>query len=149
MRLLDTVGSGLKKKGHDVWAVTPDTMVYDAIALMAEKGIGALLVMCGEKPVGMLSERDYTRKIALEGRSSRDTTVKDIMSSRVICVTCDNTVEDCMQIMTTHHIRHLPVVDHGRVVGVISISDLVNWIISAQEATIDQLHNYITGRYPA
>jgi len=149
MRLLDTIGSGLQRKGYDVWSVTPDTLVYDAVALMAQKGVGALVVLSGNKPIGMLSERDYTRKIVLEGRSSKQTAVEQIMSTRVICVTPENTLEDCMQIMTAHHIRHLPVMEDGRVVGVVSIGDLVNWIISAQEATINQLHNYISGKYPA
>ena len=149
MKLLDTIGSGLKRKGPDVWSVGPDTLVYDAIALMAAKRIGALLVISGNKPIGILSERDYARKVILKGRSSTETAVKEIMSSPVICITPNNTLEDCMQIMAANRIRYLPVMEDDVLVGVVSIGDVVNWVISAQEATIDQLHNYITGKYPA
>ncbi len=149
MNLIDPLRLVLDRKGHDVWSVSPDTLVYDAIALMAQKRIGALLVVSDDKPVGVMSERDYARKVVLKGRSSRETPVQDIMTSPVISVTVEHTVEECMQIMTEHRIRHLPVIEHERVVGVISIGDMVNWIILAQEATINHLHNYIMGKYPA
>ena len=149
MKLIDTIRSVLNRKGFDVWSVSPETLVYDALELMADKHIGALLVISANQPVGVISERDYARKVILKGRSSKDTTVGEIMTSPVVCATPQDTVEECMQIMTTHRIRHLPIVENESVVGVVSIGDLVNWIISAQEATIYQLHNYITGKYPA
>jgi CBS domain-containing protein len=148
MKLIDTLRMVLERKGHDVWSVTPENTVYEAIELMAQKKVGALLVLNGGKPIGVLSERDYARKVVLKGRSSRDTHVREIMTSPVICVTPEHTVEECMEVMTANRIRHLPVVEREQVIGVASIGDLVNWIISAHEATIDHLHNYITGKYP-
>ena len=112
---------------------------------MAEKNVGALLVIDGDKLLGIISERDYTRKVALKGRSSKDTSVKDILSGNVVQVTPDHTVEDCMRLMTEHRVRHLPVLEGGKILGVISIGDLVNSIISAQHSTIHQLETYITG----
>jgi CBS domain-containing protein len=116
--------------------------------MMADKNIGAILVMTGEKPVGVLSERDYTRKVVLQGRASRTTQVWEIVSSPVLTVTPSHTVEDCMRIMTEQRVRHLPVMEGERVVGVVSIGDLVNWTISAQNVAIDQLESYISGQYP-
>ena len=146
--LHDTIGSLLRDKGSEIWRVSTNTLVYDAIALMAEKKIGALLVIDDGNLVGILSERDYARKVTLQGKSSKQTLVREIMSSPVIHVSSMNTVGDCMSIMTDHRIRHIPVVDEGKVVGVLSIGDIVKWIITAQQETITQLHGYITGRYP-
>jgi len=142
----DTVGSILKSKGHDVWSVGPDDSVFQAVSLMADKSIGALLVIAGEILVGIISERDYARKVVLQGKSSRDTRVRDIMSSPVYSVGLDHTVDDCMRIVTAHRIRHLPVVQDGKVLGVVSIGDLVQRIISTQGETIQYLQEYIVGR---
>ena len=142
-----TIHEILHNKGSSVWSISPDTLVYDAIALMADKNIGALLVVEQGKLVGILSERDYTRKIALKGKSSKQTRVKEILSGQVIRVSPAHTVEDCMRLMTDHRIRHLPVLDGDKIMGIISIGDLVNWIISTQTTTINQLQTYISG-YP-
>jgi len=142
----DTVGSILRDKGHHVWSVSPDASVYQAIGLMADKGIGALVVIAGETLVGIISERDYARKVALQGKSSKDTPVKDIMTSPVLSVSPNHTVDDCMRIVTTNRIRHLPVVQGEKVVGVVSIGDLVQRVISTQGETIQYLHEYIVGR---
>jgi len=137
----------LDHKGSNVWCVSPETMVFDAIQLMSDKNIGALLVTENNKLRGILSERDYTRKVALKGKSSKQTPVKEILSEHVIHVTPSRTVEECMRLMTNHRVRHLPVLDGDRILGVVSIGDLVNWIISAQTSTIHQLETYISG-YP-
>lgn len=142
-----TIGEILNTKGSQVWSISRDKTVFDAIELMAEKNIGALLVIEAGKLVGILTERDYTRKIALKGKSSKQTAVKEIVSGEVIHVTPEHTVEECMRLMTDNRVRHLPVLDNDKIVGVVSIGDLVNWIISAQSSTIQQLQTYIAG-YP-
>lgn len=149
MEISTPVGSILDRKGHQLWSINAGATVYDAIALMAEKNVGALPVMEGPKLLGMISERDYTRKVILHGRVSRETRVVDIMTSDVITVAPGDSVEDCLEIMTKNHIRHLPVVESGDLAGLVSIGDLVNWIILAQAGRIDDLQRYVTGAYPA
>ena len=148
MTLVDSVRLVLKQKGQDIWYVSPDACVYDAIEIMAEKYVGALLVVSEGNLVGVVSERDYARKVILQGKSSKQTQVKEIMTSPAIFVTPEQTVQDCMRIMTDRHIRHLPVVKDEEILGVVSIGDLVKWMISAQQQTISELHNYITSKYP-
>lgn len=148
MNLVDTVRLVLKQKGQNVWSVSPEACVYDAIEIMAEKHAGALMVVFENTLVGVVSERDYARKVILQGKSSKQTQVKEIMTSPAIFMTPDQTVEDGMRIMTEKHIRHLPVVEDGILLGVVSIGDLVKWMISAQQHTISQLHSYIASQYP-
>ena len=143
-----TAAQLLGRKPRAIYSVGPDAPVLEAVRLMAEYSVGALLVMTGEKLVGVISERDYARKVILRDRSSKQTQVRDIMTSPVLTVTSQHTVEECMCLMTENRIRHLPVVDGGRVSGMISIGDLVNWIITAHEETIGQLRSYIAGSYP-
>ena len=141
-----TVSSLLRNKGQDVWSVSPDTTVFDALTLMAEKNIGAVLVMDGDALVGIISERDYARKVILLGKSSKDTLASEIMTPRVLCVHADQGVDECMALMTEKRIRHLPVLaNDGRVTGVISIGDVGRAIIADHEFTIAQLEHYITG----
>ena len=141
-----TIGTLLHHKGSQVWTISAKATVFEAIALLAEKNIGVLPVMEGDHLIGIFSERDYTRKIALEGKSSRSTPVRDIISTAVVTVTPQHTVEDAMRFMTERHIRHLPVIEGGKMVGLVSIGDLVNWIISAQSAALDQMRSYLAGR---
>lgn len=148
MQITDNIRSVLDFKGHDVFCVDPQASVYEALELMADKGVGALLVMVGDKLVGLISERDYARKIILKGRSSRETRVEDVMTSPVVCASPDDTVDECMRLMTINRIRHLPVAQGNHIEGLVSIGDLVNWIISAQSETIDHLSHYIAGSYP-
>ena len=133
----------LKGKGHDVWSVHPDDTVLDAIKVLAEKDIGALIVIEDDKPVGIFTERDYARNVYLKGRSSLDTAVRDIMVAPVICARPDQTIEECMAVMTAKHFRHLPVVDGDELVGMVSIGDLVKNVISEKQFTIEQLEHYI------
>jgi CBS domain-containing protein len=149
MNLVDTVRSVLKQKDQNIWSVSPEVWVYEAIQMMADKHVGALLVITEGKLLGIISERDYARKVILQGKSSKQTQVKKIMTSPVIFVGPEHIVEDCMRIMTNNRIRHLPVIENEKVAGIVSIGDLVKWIISAHEETIHQLQHYIAGSYPA
>jgi CBS domain-containing protein len=141
---MKTVRQLLDEKGRQVFSLEPADTVFDAIAMMAERGVGALLVLEGPKLVGIVSERDYARKVILQGKRSQDTAVREIMTTKVICVPPERTVEECMALMTERRIRHLPVIEGGEVVGVISIGDVVRAVISEKEFTIRQLEKYIT-----
>ena len=143
-----TVGSVLKRKGSEVWFIAPDQTVYEAIERMAEKAVGALLVISAGKLVGIISERDYARKVILRGKSSKATRVDEIMTCPVIFVAPEQGVEECMGIMTKNRIRHLPIMENETVIGIVSIGDLVKWITSEQEETIEHLQNYISAKYP-
>jgi len=140
-----TVRDILNIKGNDVFAVRPDDTVFDAVRMMADKGVGAALVMDDGKLVGIVTERDYARKIILEDKSSKTTPVSDVMTKKVLCVSPERTIDECMALMTDKRSRHLPVVDHKQVVGVVSIGDLVKAVITEQKVLIDQLQHYITG----
>ena len=140
---MKTVSQLLQGKGSSVWSVTPDSSVYDALKLMAEKNVGALLVMSDGKLRGILSERDYARKMVLHGKASRDTLVGEVMTSHVVSVTPAWSCDQCMSLMTERHVRHLPVVQDGRVVGVISIGDVVRAVLGEHKTTITTLEHYI------
>jgi len=142
---MTTVSQLLQAKGAEVWSVAPDTSVYDALVLMADKNIGALVVLEAGKLKGIISERDYARKVVLQGKASRDTPVREIMTAAVVTIRPDQTIQHCMALMTDKHIRHLPVIDGERVAGIVSIGDVVKSIISEQRFLIEQLEGYITG----
>lgn len=144
----EPVRSLLRKKGQNLWTIGPDASVYDAVALMADKQVGALPVIFANRLAGLISERDYARKIILLGRNSRETRVREIMMDPVLFVTPQKSVEDCMRLMTDRRVRHLPVVEGETLIGIVSIGDLMNWIVSAQEETIHHLRSYIAGGYP-
>jgi CBS domain-containing protein len=145
MEIVGTVTNLLREKEPRIWSIRPDATVYEAIEMMAERNIGAVPVVAGGKLLGILSERDYSRKVILKGKSSRKTLVQEIMSTKPITVTPDETVAECMRIMTDERVRHLPVLEGGKIVGILSIGDVVKWVISAQDATIDQLTKYVFG----
>ncbi len=145
MKTTFPISSLLHEKSAALWSVAPDTTVYDAIRLMAEKNIGALPVLAGGRLVGIFTERDYTRKVALMGKTSKATCVREVSTREVVAVSPEDSVEDCMKLMSENRVRHLPVVEGSNVVGIISIGDLVNWIISAQNAAIEQMEQYIAG----
>jgi CBS domain-containing protein len=148
MHATDTVDAILKQKGSRVWTIPAEATVFEAIQLMAARNIGALVVLSGDKLGGIFSERDYTRKVALHGKSSKETLVSEVLSSNLLVAAPSSTVEDCMRLMTEHRVRHLPVLDGGTLIGLVSIGDLVNWIISVQSVEISQLQSYISGQYP-
>jgi CBS domain-containing protein len=141
---MKTVKQILDAKGREVWTIQPEASVFEAIQLMAEKKVGALVVADGDKPVGIISERDYARKVILKGKSSQETPIRDIMTTDVVCTRLDQTVEECMALVTEKRIRHLPVLDGEQLVGIISIGDLVKTIIAEQQFMIEQLEHYIT-----
>jgi CBS domain-containing protein len=148
-RFQDPVRSLLaKKRARTVWTIGPDASVYQAIETMSERQVGALVVTSGGRLLGIVSERDYARKVILKGRNSQDTRVREIMTAPVMFVTPEKSLDDCMRLMTSRRVRHLPVMEGDNIVGIISIGDVVDWIIAEQEHTIHHLQNYITGTYP-
>jgi CBS domain-containing protein len=148
-RFDEPVRSLLRTKGRVVWSIGPEDTVFRAIELMSEKQIGCLVVLIGGQLAGIVSERDYARKVILMGRSSQQTRVREIMSTPALFVTPEKTVADAMRLMTNRRVRHLPVLEGDNVVGMLSIGDLVNWVVASQQQTIKHLHNYIAGNYPA
>ncbi len=149
MKITDTIETVLKQKAFNkVLPIAPEQTVHEALALMAEYDVGALMVMSGDHLVGILSERDYARRGILQGHNSKKTQVREIMTSPVVSVTLQHTVDDCMNLMTDGHFRHLPVLDGDKVVGIVSIGDMVKWVISGQEHAIRELEGYIAGAYP-
>ena len=148
MKIHDRISAIMSRKSSDIWSIPSDASVYSAIETMADRRIGALLVIDEGRLVGILSERDYARKVMLKGKSSKDTFVREIMTPSPISIGLHTTVDEAMRIITTNRIRHLPVVDRDRVVGILSIGDVVNWIIASQDQAIEHLENYIAGGYP-
>ena len=140
---MKTVRQLLETKGNRIYSVAPNTLIYDALLMMAEHRIGALLVMDGEQLAGIFSERDYAREVVLKGRTSKTSPVSEVMSTKLITVSCDHTVEECMNLMSGKRIRHLPVLEHGKVLGILSIGDLVQETINYQRFLINQLESYI------
>lgn len=136
----------LREKGSHIYSITPEATIYEALEVMADKNVGALLVMAGDAAVGIISERDYARKIVLKGRLSRETAVHDIMVTDIVCIGPEADVERCMQLMTHNRVRHLPVLENGRLIGIISIGDIVKAIIEHKEEIIEQLKDYISGK---
>ena len=149
MEVTGIVSAILVRKDSTIWSIAPNAMVIDAIQLMSEKNVGALPVVENANLLGVISERDYTRKVILKGKSSKETPVRDIMTEQLITVNPGDSVTECMRIMTEKRVRHLPVLEGTRLVGILSIGDLVNWIISAQKAAIENLERYVTGDYPS
>ena len=145
--MVETVRMILKNKGNYVWSLPPERTVYEAISMMAEKSVGTIVVLSGEQLVGIISERDYARKVILKGKLSKQTLVSEIMSSPVTTVDPERTADECMRLMTEKRIRHLPVMDQGKLVGVVSIGDLVKAIVSVQAETIQYLSDYIGGKH--
>ena len=144
---MTTIAQLLNTKGNQVWSVKPEATIFEALEIMSEKGIGALLVMEDGKLTGIFSERDYARKVILKGKSSKETPVGELMTKKVFYIDSQNTINDCMQMMTAKHIRHVPVIEDNQVMGIVTIGDVVNQIISEQEVTINHLENYITGSH--
>jgi CBS domain-containing protein len=149
MEVAGTVSWILAQKNSTVWTVRPDTLVYDAIKMMADKNVGALPVVQNDKLLGIVSERDYTRKVILQGRSSKETRVSEIMSTNLVVTHPNESLTGCMHVMTDKRVRHLPVVEGGKLIGILSIGDALKWLISAQTATIEHLEQYISGGYPS
>ena len=147
MRTSITVGQVLQSKGHGFWYVEPSATVYEALELMADRNVGALLVVEAGRVTGIFSERDYARKVILKGKSSKNTEVRELMTSPPICIGPEKSIHECMVLMTKNHIRHVPVMDERGLMGIVSIGDVVNSIISDQEATIEELESYITVGY--
>jgi len=142
-----TIEQLLNNKDDQIWSVEPKTSIFEALKIMSDKEIGALLVIEDEKLVGIFSERDYARKVILKGKSSKNTQVGELMTKKVLYIDPEKTINDCMAIMTDKHIRHLPVIENDKVIGMVTIGDVINQIISEQEFTIQHLENYITGTH--
>jgi CBS domain-containing protein len=145
MEVAGTVSGILAQKGSTIWSIAPAAMVFDAIALMADKNIGALPVIDNDQLVGIISERDYSRKVILKGKSSKETCIEEIMTRDLVTANPGDSVMECMRVMTEKRVRHLPVMEGAKMIGLLSIGDVVKWLISAQAATIDNLEQYITG----
>ena len=149
MEVTGTVNSILANKGSAIWSISPDATVFEAIQLMAEKNVGALPVVQHDQLVGIISERDYTRKVILQGKSSKETPVRDIMTQRLVTADPDDRVSECMQRMTENRVRHLPVLEGNKMIGILSIGDLLAWLIAAQRNALDNLERYVTGDFPS